>query len=82
MNTSPQSVRFDDNSMWVELADDRALGIPLAWFPKLLHATPAQRQQLELSVYGVHWDELDEDISVAGLLAGCGDGARASMIAA
>jgi hypothetical protein len=72
MNTSPQSVRFDDHSMWIELADGRALGIPLAWFHKLLHATPAQRQQLELSVYGLHWDELDEDISVAGLLAGRG----------
>jgi hypothetical protein len=76
MNTSPKSVRFDDNSMWVELADGRALGIPLAWSPKLLHATPAQRQQLELSVCGVHWDELDEDISVAGLLAGRGDFVR------
>jgi Protein of unknown function (DUF2442) len=82
MNTSAESVCFDDNSMWVELADGRTLGIPLPWFPRLLHATPEQRQKFELSVSGIHWDELDEDISVAGLLAGRGDGTRSSKIAA
>ena len=82
MNTSPKSVWFDDNSMWVELAGGRTLGIPLAWFPRLLHATPEQRQKIELSVSGIHWDELDEDISVAGLLAGRGDGTRSTKIAA
>ena len=76
MNTSAKSVWFDDNSMWVELVDGRTLGIPLAWFPRLLHATPEQRQKYELTVSGIHWDELDEDISVAGLLAGRGDGSR------
>ena len=70
MNTSAKSVRFDDNVMWVELSDGRMLGVPLAWFPHLLHATPEQRQKYELTVSGIHWDELDEDISVAGLLAG------------
>lgn len=82
MNTSPKSVRFDDNSMWVELSDGRTLGIPLAWFPRLLHAKPEQRQKYELSVSGIHWDELDEDIAVAGLLAGRGDSTRATKIAA
>ncbi|TRZ93258.1 MAG: DUF2442 domain-containing protein [Rhodocyclaceae bacterium] len=82
MNTSAKSVRFDDNSMWVELSDGRSLGIPLAWFPKLLHAAPEQRQKCELSINGMHWDELDEDISVAGLLAGRGDATRATKIAA
>jgi Protein of unknown function (DUF2442) len=82
MNTSAKSVWFDDNSMWVELADGRTLGIPLAWFPRLLHATPEQRQKFELSVSGIHWDELDEDISVAGLLAGRGDATRSTKIAA
>jgi hypothetical protein len=70
MSTSPKSVRFDDDSMWVELTDGRTLGIPLAWFPKLLNAMPPQRQMCELSINGLHWDALDEDISVAGLLAG------------
>lgn len=82
MNTSAKSVRFDDNSMWVELSDGRTLGIPLAWFPRLLHARPEQRQQCELSVNGIHWDALDEDIAVAGLLAGRSDSTRATKIAA
>ncbi|WP_453955227.1 DUF2442 domain-containing protein [Bradyrhizobium sp. USDA 377] len=59
--------------MWVELSDGRTLGMPLAWFPRLLHATPGQRNQVELSRAGLHWEALDEDISVTGLLAGRGD---------
>jgi Protein of unknown function (DUF2442) len=57
----------------VELSDGRTLGVPLAWFPRLLHATASQRQQVELSRTGLHWQELDEDISIEGLLAGRGD---------
>jgi hypothetical protein len=64
MTTSPTGVRFDEHTMWVELADGRTLGVPLAWFPRLLRATPAQREQVELSRVGVHWDVLDEDISL------------------
>ncbi len=82
MNTSAKSVWFDDNSMWIELADGRTLGVPLAWFPRLLHATPEQRQNCELSINGIHWDDLDEDISVAGLLAGRGDSTSTTKIAA
>jgi hypothetical protein len=67
------NVTFDDNSMFVTLSDGRLLGIPLAWFPKLLHATKAQRSRYTISSRGLHWEELDEDISVAGLLAGQGD---------
>ena len=70
MTLSANAVRCDDNIMWVELSDGRTLGIPLVWFPRLLHATPEQRQKYELTISGIHWDELDEDISVAGLLAG------------
>jgi Protein of unknown function (DUF2442) len=73
MSTSATAVRFDEHTMWVELTDGRTLGVPLAWFPRLLHATPAQREHVELSRLGLHWEELDEDISVAGLLAGRGD---------
>ena len=69
-------VRFDEDSMWVELSDGRTLGIPLAWFPRLLRATPAQRAACRISSRGLHWAELDEDTSVAGLLAGRGDAAR------
>ena len=73
MSISPTAVRFDKDSMWVDLSDGRTLGVPLAWFPRLLHAKPAARKRVELSRLGLHWEELDEDISVAGLLAGRGD---------
>jgi hypothetical protein len=73
MSISAKSLRFDDNSMWVELSDGRTLGVPLAWFPRLLHATPSQRLAFEIGRGGLHWDELDEDISIEGLLAGRGD---------
>ena len=59
--------------MWVELSDGRTIGVPLAWFPCLLRATPEQREQVRLSNRGLHWDALDEDISVTGLLEGFGD---------
>lgn len=73
MSISAKSLRFDDDSMWIDLSDGRTLGIPLAWFPRLLYAKPEQRQRYEISGAGLHWEELDEDISVAGLLAGRGD---------
>lgn len=73
MNTSPKSVRCDENSLWVELSDGRVIAVPLAWFPRLLHATPEQRAKVEISPMGLHWDDLDEDVSVNGLLAGRGD---------
>jgi hypothetical protein len=82
MTISPTSVRFDDHAMWVELSDGRTLGVPLAWFPRLSCATPAEREKVELSRVGLHWEALDEDISVAGLLAGRGDVGHASETAA
>ena len=75
MNTlvRAQSIAFNDDSMQVQLSDGRVLSVPLAWFPRLLHATPAQRASYTLSTRGLHWEDLDEDISVEGLLAGVGD---------
>nr|WP_269142578.1 DUF2442 domain-containing protein [Acetobacter garciniae] len=64
------AVRFDDVTMWVELIDGRVLGVPLAWFPFLLHASPEQRADFELSYSGIHWDALNEDISTAGRAGG------------
>jgi Protein of unknown function (DUF2442) len=66
-------VRFDDDSMWVQLSDGRVLGVPRAWFPRLLQATPEQRETCRISRRGLHWDALDEDISIAGLLVGYAD---------
>lgn len=84
MNTSVTELSFDSNMMWLTLADGRKLGIPLAYFPRLLAATPLQRQQFEFSGNGtgIHWDELDEDISVQGLLMGVEDCTRGNRIAA
>lgn len=82
MSTSAKSVRFDDNSIWVDLSDDRVIAVPLTWFLRLLHATPEQRQRVEISLKGLHWDELNEDISVAGLLAGVGDTSQQTSAAA
>lgn len=62
------SVRFDEDSMWVALEDGRTIGVPLAWFPRLLNGSPAAREQYFISPSGLHWDELDEDISIASLL--------------
>lgn len=81
MSISAKSLRFDENSLWVEWSDGRILGVPLAWFPRLLHATPQQRLGFEISREGIHWDEIDEDISIAGLLAGRGDQAKRSAAA-
>jgi len=79
---SASSVRFDSDSMWVSLSDGRVLGVPLAWFPCLLHATPEQRDEVRISSRGLHWESIDEDISVAGLLAGLRDQSKPHPTAA
>ena len=66
-------VTFDENQMWVDLDDGRTLGVPLAWYPRLLNGSAADRAKGWITPNGLHWDELDEDISIAGLLAGRGD---------
>jgi hypothetical protein len=70
MDVSAKAVRFDDNSLWVELSDGRTIGVPYAWFPRLLNASRRQREAVEIGRFGLHWEEIDEDISVVGLLAG------------
>lgn len=82
MNISTRDVRFDENSMWVELSDGRSIGVPLAWFPRLLNATAQQRLAFEMGHNGLHWDNIDEDISIEGLLAGRGDQSKHHTIAA
>jgi len=78
MITSPKAVRFDEDTLWVSLSDGRTIAAPLAWFPRLMEAAPEQPAQVELSKGGLHWDALDEDISIAGLLAGQPDLSRHS----
>ena len=79
MTTSATSIRFDEHTMWVELTDGRTLGVPLAWFPRLLGATSTERAQVELTRVGLHWEVLNEDVSIAGLLAGRGDVTRSKQ---
>ena len=71
-------LRFEADVMWVELADGRQLGVPLAYFPRLLRASPSDRDRFTVSGggTGIHWDDLDEDISVRALLMGVGDRTR------
>ncbi|MGL5445840.1 MAG: DUF2442 domain-containing protein [Rhabdaerophilum sp.] len=73
MTISATEIRFDDVQMWVTLDDGRTIGVPLAWFPRLAHASAIERAAVEISPMGLHWDALNEDISIAGLLAGRAD---------
>ena len=66
----PVSAWCDDEALQVKLADGRKIATPLWWYPTLLAATPEQRNQIELSPYGVHWPALDEDLSIEGMLKG------------
>jgi hypothetical protein len=72
ISAAAKEVWFDEKNLWLLLTDGRQLAVPLTFFPRLLHATPQQRKKYEMSGggTGLHWEELDEDISVAGLLLG------------
>jgi hypothetical protein len=67
-----KSVTFDEEMMHVSLTDGRSISVPIIWFPLLRRATPEQREKYEIGGGGMslHWPDLDEDLSVAGLLAG------------
>ena len=67
-----QSVSVTADTLAVDLSDGRSISVPLAWFPRLLHGTPEERNNWRFigGGVGVHWPDLDEDISVENLLAG------------
>ena len=67
-----KEVSIDEDSLSVSLMDGRTITVPLAWYPRLLNATSAQRNKWEIcgGGYGIHWPEIDEDISTEGLLRG------------
>lgn len=71
-NPLARNVAVSDDELCVDLADGRRIIVPLVWFPRLLEASPAARANWELlgDGEGIHWPEADEDLSVAGLLAG------------
>ena len=67
-----KDLRFDNDTMSVDLADGRTITVPLPWYPRLLHASPTQRSNWQISGggYGIHWPDIDEDLSTDGLLRG------------
>ena len=67
-----KAVRIDEDTLTVDLADGRTVSTPLVWYPRLLHATPEQRKNFTISGagFGIHWPDIDEDLSVHGMLAG------------
>ena len=67
-----EDVRVTNDSLIVDLSDGRTITVPLEWFPRLLHATPEERSHWRFigRGHGIHWEEIDEDISVEGLVAG------------
>jgi hypothetical protein len=67
-----KSVSFTETRISVTLMDDRMISVPLEWYPRLLNATPVQREAWQIcgGGYGIHWQELDEDLSTAGMLRG------------
>jgi hypothetical protein len=73
-----QSARVSDEALTVDLMDGRTISVPLIWYPRLWHGTPRERNRLEISGDGtyIHWPTLDEDLTVAGLLAGRRSGER------
>ncbi len=67
-----RDVRLSDDTLSVDLMDGRTITVPLAWYPRLLHATEEQRRNWQLAGggYGIHWPDIDEDLSTEGLLRG------------
>ena len=90
MSTSPsefrpamaQQVTVTDDALIVDLVDGRTVSVPVSWYPRLAHGTPAERSNWRLLSRGegIHWPDLDEDISVAGLLAGRPSGETQSSL--
>ena len=77
-----QDVRVTNKMLEVVLRDGRTLSVPLEWYPRLAHGSPTERQRWRLigEGIGIHWPDLDEDISIAGLLAGLPSGESASSL--
>lgn len=65
-------VKFGKDTLSVALRDGRTISVPLVWYPRLLNATPAERKNWKVAGggYGIHWSDIDEDLSTEGLLRG------------
>ena len=71
-NVKAVAINITDDTLSVDLIDGRSIAVPLAWYPRLVHGTPAERENWRLigNGEGIHWEDLDEDVSVEGLLIG------------
>jgi hypothetical protein len=69
-NKIPVDVEFRDGLLLVTLKDGRVIGTPLEWYPRLVQATSEQLSDYELWAFGIHWEALDEDLSIEGMLEG------------
>ena len=78
-----KQVRVDDDRFTVELLDGRSITVPLAWYPRLFSASPKQRQHWEIAGggHGIHWPDIDEDLSTEGLLRGAPAAAGSLVLA-
>ena len=67
-----KDVTVTDDTLSVDLSDGRTISVPIAWYPRLSHAKPEERENWRLigGGHGIHWEDIDEDISIEGLLAG------------
>ncbi|HAG85262.1 MAG TPA: DUF2442 domain-containing protein [Cyanobacteria bacterium UBA12227] len=67
-----KNVYFSEERISVDLMDGRTISVPLNWYPRLFNATPEQREKWEVcgGGYGIHWEEIDEDLSTEGMLRG------------
>ncbi len=76
-------VTVTDETLTVDLEDGRSITVPIGWYPRLSHATPAERANFVVSGagYGIHWPDLDEDIGVEGMLLGKKSGESAASLA-
>jgi hypothetical protein len=66
----PRAVEFSASELIVTLADGRKIATPLEWYPRLQCATASQRANYEIMPMGIHWPQIDEDLSIAGMLKG------------
>jgi len=71
-NVQGVSLSFADDELTCELADGRTITVPLSWYPRLLRATEAERNDFQWlgNGYGIHWPQIDEDLTIAGFLRG------------
>lgn len=78
-----QAVTVTDDTLAVELSDGRTISVPILWYPRLAYATPAERNNWQLigRGIGIHWEDIDEDISVEGMLAGRPSGESQASLA-